>query len=274
MALSIRGRRRPLLLSVAGTAMLAGGAFAQKLVTFDEQVEAGSALYAANCAMCHGAELQGQIAGPLAGPAFLGKWGAGSATVADLYGYIHDNMPPGRAGALSDVEYAAITAFIMRANTVRSEVAIEPDPAKLREFTLPSGEVGVGRQPGPDLGATLLPGQQVGGELAVQHQHRLSPPQRQVARRGGDAMGRRRNDRHAVDIAVEQPCGALAQQLGMAQRRHVSAPPRCQRRRPTLARGRVHRAQQRRLRGAVQVQATAVGNEGAAGVVQPIHALL
>ena len=144
MALSIRGRRRPLLLSVAGIATLTGGAFAQNLVSFDEQVEAGRALYAANCAMCHGAELQGQIAGPLAGPAFLGTWGAGSATVADLYGYIHDNMPPGGSGTLSDAEYAAITAFIMRANTVRSELAVEPDPAKLRELALPPGEVGVG----------------------------------------------------------------------------------------------------------------------------------
>jgi alcohol dehydrogenase (cytochrome c) len=144
MALSARGRRWPLLLSTAGVATLAGGAVAQNLVTFAEQAEAGSALYAANCASCHGAELQGQIAGPLAGPAFLGSWGAGSATVADLYGYIHDTMPPGGGGTLSDADYAAITAFIMRVNRARGELAIEPDPAKLAELTLPPGEVGVG----------------------------------------------------------------------------------------------------------------------------------
>src|SRR5688572_11562691 len=114
MALSNRGRRLPLLLSVAGLAALGGGVLAQGLTPFAQQAETGRTLYQANCAACHGEQLQGTIAGALAGPAFLGKWGAGSATAADLYKYIHEQMPPGNGGSLSDAEYTAILAFIMR----------------------------------------------------------------------------------------------------------------------------------------------------------------
>src|SRR3990167_912065 len=112
MALSTRRRRLPLLLSVAGIAAVGGAALAQGGGGFAGQAEAGRAAYEQNCAMCHGDGLQGQIAGALAGDAFLGKWGAGSATVGDLFRYIHDNMPPAPPAGLSDETYAAIVAFI------------------------------------------------------------------------------------------------------------------------------------------------------------------
>ena len=56
MALSIRGRRWPLLLSACGIAALGGVALAQH-ATFADQGEAGRALYSTNCAQCHGASL-------------------------------------------------------------------------------------------------------------------------------------------------------------------------------------------------------------------------
>ncbi|MGX7896834.1 outer membrane protein assembly factor BamB family protein [Tsuneonella sp. HG222] len=144
MALSNRGRRLPLLLSVAGPAALGGGVLAQGLTPFAQQAETGRTLYQSNCAACHGEQLQGTIAGALAGPAFLGKWGAGSATAADLYKYIHEQMPPGNGGSLSDAEYTAILAFIMRENRVRPSAALEADDTKLAALSLPPGEVGVG----------------------------------------------------------------------------------------------------------------------------------
>ena len=168
MALSNKGRRLPLLLSVAGLAAIGGGALAQGLTPFAQQAEAGRELYALNCASCHGDALQGTIAGPLRGPEFLGKWGAGAATAADLYTYIHDTMPPGQGGSLSQADYAAILAFVMRENLVRAEAAIEPGGDALAALSLPAGEVGVGGlstrvaplPPGPPINyplATYLP---------------------------------------------------------------------------------------------------------------------
>ena len=84
MALSIKGRRRPLLLSACGIAAFGGVALAQQ-ATFSGQAEVGRALYSTNCAQCHGAALEGQSAGPLSGDAFLGTWGAGAANAGDLY---------------------------------------------------------------------------------------------------------------------------------------------------------------------------------------------
>ncbi len=144
MALSNKGRRLPLFLSVAGLSALGGGALAQGLTPFAQQAEQGKPLYLANCASCHGDELQGTFAQALTGPSFLSKWGAGSASAADLYKYIHANMPPGQAGSLSDAEYAAILAFIMRENRVRTTDAIDAGNGKLAALSLPAGEVGVG----------------------------------------------------------------------------------------------------------------------------------
>lgn len=141
MALSTRGRS--LLLSACGIAGLGGAALAQQ-ATFADQAEAGRALYSASCAQCHGAELEGQIAGPLKGDAFLGKWGAGSANAGELYRYIHDTMPPGLGGTLSDAEYAAVLAHIMRENRARVDRPLVPDEEQLAALVLPPGEVGVG----------------------------------------------------------------------------------------------------------------------------------
>ena len=143
MALSIKGRRRPLLLSACGIAAFGGVALAQQ-ATFSGQAEVGRVLYSTNCAQCHGAALEGQIAGPLKGDAFLGTWGAGAANAGDLYRYIHDNMPPGLGGSLTDQDYAAILAHIMRENRARVEAPLEADEEQLSALLLPPGEVGVG----------------------------------------------------------------------------------------------------------------------------------
>lgn len=144
MSLSDWGRRWPLLLSAAALTAGGGVALAQNLTTFADQAEAGRVVYERSCAACHGATLDGQIAGPLKGDLFLGRWGAGSGTAADLYGYIHETMPPGMGGTLSDADYAAVLAFIMQANRARAPGPLEPDAEQLAALTLPPGEVGVG----------------------------------------------------------------------------------------------------------------------------------
>ena len=144
MSLSGWGRRWPLLLSAAALTAGGGVAVAQGLATFADQAEAGRVVYERSCAACHGATLDGQIAGALKGDLFLGQWGAGSATLADLYSYIHETMPPGMGGTLSDADYAAVVAYIMQENRGRAPGPLEPDAEQLAGLALPAGEVGVG----------------------------------------------------------------------------------------------------------------------------------
>jgi alcohol dehydrogenase (cytochrome c) len=117
MALSIKGRRWPLLLSVAGFCALGAGgiALAQEALTSPEQDQLGHAAYDQNCAACHGSDLtNGQFAPPLRGPQFLAKWGG--QPLDKLLQYIHTSMPPTNPGGLPDGTYAAIGAFILQQN--------------------------------------------------------------------------------------------------------------------------------------------------------------
>jgi mono/diheme cytochrome c family protein len=83
----------------------------------------GKAVYDKSCAACHGADLQG--AGetpPLKGAPFLANWK--DKTAGDLYAYIHQNMPPGAGGSLSDGDYRAIAAYILQANGAKDGAPI------------------------------------------------------------------------------------------------------------------------------------------------------
>jgi alcohol dehydrogenase (cytochrome c) len=81
----------------------------------------GKAVYEKSCAACHGGELQGGgEAPPLKGAAFLANWKGKSAA---LYSFIHQSMPPGAGGSLSDTDYRAVTAYILQANGVENGAA-------------------------------------------------------------------------------------------------------------------------------------------------------
>ncbi|MYA67352.1 MAG: PQQ-binding-like beta-propeller repeat protein [Gammaproteobacteria bacterium] len=87
--------------------------------TFTAQAEAGAASYAANCAACHGAELEGTILGPLLiGQSFIQRWG--TQTPALLLGNIQSNMPPGGAGNMTDEDYLNVVAHMLAMNGVDS----------------------------------------------------------------------------------------------------------------------------------------------------------
>src|SRR5512138_3479537 len=77
-----------------------------------DQAQAGRAAFQANCAGCHGADLQGYP--PLAGSAFMGGWG--TRTTRDLLGLIQTTMPTDRPGALPADTYINIVAFILQSN--------------------------------------------------------------------------------------------------------------------------------------------------------------
>ncbi len=105
-----------LLTSCADLPVKEGGA--NESATFTpQQAEAGAALYAAQCASCHGAELAGTPTAPaLAGPAFVGRWGRRDA--ASLLSLIHSSMPPGGNSGLSTEDFVNITAFTLQSNGI------------------------------------------------------------------------------------------------------------------------------------------------------------
>jgi thiosulfate dehydrogenase len=69
----------------------------------------GEKVYEANCALCHGADGQGQRSGgAVTFPPLWGKdsfnWGAGMHQMGNAAGFIKANMPLSRGGSLSDQE--------------------------------------------------------------------------------------------------------------------------------------------------------------------------
>ncbi|MBI4475704.1 MAG: cytochrome c [Acidobacteria bacterium] len=78
----------------------------------EEQQKRGDAVYAAECASCHGATLEGgEMAPPLAGSAFMSNWQG--LTVGDLFERIRISMPDGNPGKLSRQQNADVVAYIL-----------------------------------------------------------------------------------------------------------------------------------------------------------------
>ena len=78
-----------------------------------EQAVRGKKLYEATCSRCHGEDLSGANARPLAGESFIRDWGGlkldGVLTRAKT-------MPPGAAGALGEAGYVDIIAYVLEVN--------------------------------------------------------------------------------------------------------------------------------------------------------------
>jgi quinoprotein glucose dehydrogenase len=80
-----------------------------------EQAKRGEALYASNCASCHGIALNGgESAPPLMGGEFLANWNG--LTVGDLFDRIRTTMPADGPGKLNRQQNADILAHILRVN--------------------------------------------------------------------------------------------------------------------------------------------------------------
>lgn len=79
----------------------------------ETQAERGKKLYEATCARCHGEDLSGANARPLAGESFIRDWGGlrldGVLTRART-------MPPGASGSLGDAGYVDIIAYVLAVN--------------------------------------------------------------------------------------------------------------------------------------------------------------
>ena len=152
MAVSFKGRRWPLLLSVAGFAALGAAGLAQGDApepapqAVRAQVALGMELYQANCASCHGDNLDGgQFAQSLADGAFKAKWAGRNAQA--LFEYIRNSMPPGNARSLSDEAYAALTQVILSRNGIIAQDALTPNSASMIRAQFPLADEGQ-----PDVG--------------------------------------------------------------------------------------------------------------------------
>lgn len=116
----------------AGQAPAAAGRTVWDGVFSAAQADRGRTLYAANCAECHGANLEGGEGKTLKGDQFWMDWG--QQTVGDLVAYVSKNMPASEdgslAGTLAPSTYADIVAHILRTNAL---------PAGPQELTAASG---------------------------------------------------------------------------------------------------------------------------------------
>jgi len=72
-----------------------------------QQADEGRDLYALACQSCHAPTQH-------SGPPFLGKWHG--RTLADLFTYLRREMPQTDPGTMTNAEYAALTAYILRNN--------------------------------------------------------------------------------------------------------------------------------------------------------------
>jgi hypothetical protein len=99
----------------AALAQAAAGGAASAGVYSKAQAERGAALYADNCARCHGSSMEGlDVAPPLTGQRFLGNWT--NQPVAGLATRIRTSMPLDSPGVLGLSASAEITADILAAN--------------------------------------------------------------------------------------------------------------------------------------------------------------
>jgi PQQ-dependent dehydrogenase (methanol/ethanol family) len=105
-----------------------------------EQAAAGRAVYQANCAICHVADLGGRNEAPqLAGSNFMGQWG--ERTTADLIAFMESTMPPNNPHGLGEESYVNLAAFILDANGAQAGNQPLTSSEKVQIRTVATGQV-------------------------------------------------------------------------------------------------------------------------------------
>ena len=91
------------------------------------QADRGAMIYKGNCESCHAENMRG-------GPGVKGLVGLGfqflwdGHNLGELFDYMHTNMPPGKAGLLTDQEYIDVLTTVLRGNKVPAGGATELTP--------------------------------------------------------------------------------------------------------------------------------------------------
>jgi len=78
------------------------------------QAQSGAALYATNCAVCHGAQLQGVVGPSLKGPNFASA--KSNFAVGDIFVIVANNMPASAPGTLPADTYVNVMAYLLQQN--------------------------------------------------------------------------------------------------------------------------------------------------------------
>lgn len=106
------------------------------------QAASGREVYQRECALCHGAELEGGEAGPaLAGEAFRIAWTG--RTLGELFALTRRTMPVTRPAGLPDNTYAELIAYLLNRNGyVPGARPLPAEPAVLSAIALPAPERG------------------------------------------------------------------------------------------------------------------------------------
>lgn len=101
-----------------------------------EQAQKGETLYQANCAMCHGAKLEGAGGPALSAATLYTDWGTADA----LYAMFSKAMPPQSPGTLGEESYVNILAYILKASGFpagKTPLTSKPEDLKKIKFEKP-----------------------------------------------------------------------------------------------------------------------------------------
>lgn len=187
MAISIARSAVPgLLAALAATVISSSSGFAGGFTA--AQAEAGKTAYNANCAQCHGFQLEGPEAPGLVGADVMGNW----ETPGGLFDFISVAMPPSAPGQLGTDAYLEIIAYIMEFNGAQpGDEPLVHDEEKLAAISL-TAETAAGPAAGGSASASAAPaadtnvpqaftwGRQLPGGPAVDTMQRAAAPANSV----------------------------------------------------------------------------------------------
>jgi len=101
-------------LGILAVSVLAARAASVPALYTAVQATAGAAVFSQNCAICHGAALQGEAGPPLVGQSFASA--ASGDTIGGIFGVIAEQMPAGAPGSLTHDQYTDVMAYILSKN--------------------------------------------------------------------------------------------------------------------------------------------------------------
>jgi mono/diheme cytochrome c family protein len=142
--------------AVSWAAMAQAGRTAADRVYTEEQAQRGQALYAAQCAPCHGPALAGAAGPPLTGAAFLRTWDR--RPLIDLVDKIQNTMPATNPGTISRAQATDLVAHVLKTNAFPAGSAELSGDAVLKQIAVVGPGAGPGGAPpvAPGPGAAAL----------------------------------------------------------------------------------------------------------------------
>ena len=131
--------KRPVVLVLVGSVCLFPlmGAAQDTALYISSQAQQGAALYASQCAACHGAQLEGGAGPALTGAAFHQMAATQHLTAKSLLERVSATMPMTAPGSLKPEQYAMLVAFILqRSGYPAGDKPLTKDSASLANLDL------------------------------------------------------------------------------------------------------------------------------------------